>query len=114
MIHRPMHWSPTLCVAIVVATSQGACGDNGSSAGTAGGNSFSSGSAGGSNAGGSGGTAGSGGGFAVSSGAAGAGGATDKLEVEPSALQTITVKAGQTTPTVAYDATLNGQPIKAG
>ncbi len=32
------------------------------------------------------------------------------LDVEPAALQTITVQAGQMTPTVAYTATVNGQP----
>jgi hypothetical protein len=36
------------------------------------------------------------------------------LDVQPSALQTITVTAGQTMPTVSYQATLDGQPIKAG
>jgi hypothetical protein len=35
------------------------------------------------------------------------------FDVEPSALQTITVAAGQTTPTVQYTATLNGNPIGA-
>ena len=35
------------------------------------------------------------------------------FDVEPSALQTITVAAGQTTPTVAYKATLNGNPVSA-
>jgi hypothetical protein len=35
------------------------------------------------------------------------------FDVEPAALQTITVPAGQTMPTVTYAATLGGQPIKA-
>ena len=35
------------------------------------------------------------------------------FDVEPSALQTITVTAGQTTPTVVYKATLEGNPITA-
>jgi hypothetical protein len=36
------------------------------------------------------------------------------FDVEPSALQTISVTIGQTMPTVVYDATLNGAPINAG
>jgi len=36
------------------------------------------------------------------------------FDVEPSTLQTITVTAGQTTPTVPYAATLDGNPIGAG
>ncbi len=47
-------------------------------------------------------------------GSVGAGGATAGFDVEPSALQTITVTAGQTTPTVKYSATLDGVPISAG
>ncbi len=35
------------------------------------------------------------------------------FDVEPAAPQTITVTAGQTTPTVLYEATLGGQPINA-
>ncbi len=35
------------------------------------------------------------------------------LDVQPSALQTITVTAGQTPPTVTYQSTLNGQPASA-
>src|SRR5438094_9091295 len=36
------------------------------------------------------------------------------LDVQPSGLQTITVVAGQMTPTVSYTATLDGQPVNAG
>ncbi|HZS41409.1 MAG TPA: hypothetical protein VFF06_31485 [Polyangia bacterium] len=36
------------------------------------------------------------------------------LDVQPASLQTITVVAGQTTPTVTYTATLDGQPVNAG
>jgi hypothetical protein len=44
-------------------------------------------------------------------GSGGAGGAAqDVLDVQPSALQTITVSAGQTMPTVTYSATRNGAP----
>ncbi len=38
-------------------------------------------------------------------------GGSNGFDVEPSALQTITVMAGMTTPTVAYIATLDGQPV---
>ena len=41
------------------------------------------------------------------------GDAAGLFDVEPSALQTITVAAGQTTPTVVYKATLAGNPIAA-
>jgi hypothetical protein len=39
--------------------------------------------------------------------------AAQVFDVEPSALQTITVAANQTMPTVVYQATLDGKPIKA-
>ncbi len=44
----------------------------------------------------------------------GTGGAVAGLDVEPTPLQTITVTAGKTTPTVTYKATYNGLPIAAG
>ncbi len=39
--------------------------------------------------------------------------APEAFDVQPNAMQTITVQAGQQTPTVAYTATLNGSPINA-
>ena len=39
---------------------------------------------------------------------------TSGLDVEPSTLQTITVNAGQTTPTVTFQATNNGAPAAVG
>jgi hypothetical protein len=39
--------------------------------------------------------------------------AANVFDVEPSALQTITVTAGQTTPTVTYVATIDGNPVAA-
>ncbi len=36
------------------------------------------------------------------------------FDVQPAPLQSLTVKAGQTTPTVLYKATLGGNPVKAG
>ena len=42
------------------------------------------------------------------------GGSQGPLDVTPSALQTITVQAGNTTPTVHYKATVNGNPVNAG
>jgi hypothetical protein len=41
-------------------------------------------------------------------------GTTSGIDVEPATLQTITVMAGQSTPTVMYAATLNGQPVNVG
>src|SRR5690349_5511257 len=38
-------------------------------------------------------------------------GAATGLDVQPAALQTISVGPGATTPTVGYTATLNGQPV---
>jgi hypothetical protein len=45
---------------------------------------------------------------------AGGGDGAGVFDVEPSTLQTITVTAGQTMPTVPYAATLDGNPIGAG
>ncbi len=65
--------------------------------------------------GGAGGGAGSGGGnIFVGSATGSGGGTTQSFDVEPKALQTITVTAGQTMPTVAFTATLDGKPINAG
>ena len=50
----------------------------------------------------------------VDSGGQGVSDAPHVFDVQPSALQTITVPAGQTMPTVTYQATLDGQPIQAG
>ncbi|AKU98792.1 hypothetical protein AKJ09_05456 [Labilithrix luteola] len=41
-------------------------------------------------------------------------GSTQGFDVQPSTLQTITVVAGQTTPTVVFDATLKGAPANVG
>jgi hypothetical protein len=56
------------------------------------------------------GTAGDGGGFITSSGT----GTMAGFDVQPSAMQTITVTAGQPVPAVTYTATLDGQPANAG
>ena len=61
------------------------------------------------------GTGGSGGGALLRVGrGAGGGSTTQGLDVTPTTLQTITVAAGQTTPTVTYKATLDGKTINVG
>ena len=59
---------------------------------------------------GNGGAGGNGGSTAVFVGP-GSGGASHAFDVEPSALQTIDVKIGQSTPTVKYKATRDGSPV---
>jgi hypothetical protein len=99
-------WSsfPILGVAVVVA----AC------AATSSRSSFTGGSAGNGAGGAASGAAGGGGNGGLSFVSSSAGGASQGLSVEPSAMQTITVSAGQATPTVTYDATLNGMPVAVG
>lgn len=98
-----------LSVAVAAAAGVGACSsdsqfaDDQASSGSSG---KSSSGHGGSGVGGS----GVGTGFADSSGA-GIGGNGQTFDVQPSALQTITVAPGSTTPTVKYKATSNGQPV---
>lgn len=65
--------------------------------------------------GGAGGAAtGSTGAFMATGGNGGAGGAVQGFDVLPAAMQTITVALGAQTPTVAYAAKLNGNPVAAG
>ena len=114
MMVRASRFGTVLGLALCTAGLAAACGGGKVTTGTAHG-----GTGGGSGTGGSGsGTGGTGGSSLTlvgSSGtSSGTGGAVAGLDVEPSALQTITVAAGQTTPTVKYTATLNGQPIGAG
>jgi hypothetical protein len=101
-----------LFLAVFVAAGMAACGSNGSSAHTGSGASMSSsgGGHGGSGAGASGST-GSGISLAMGSGGAGTGGNTQSLDVTPTTLQTLAVTAGQTMPTVTFNATLDGNPI---
>ena len=116
MIARFSVWGSALGFSLAAAATLAACGSNGSSAGTAqggtGGSHSGSGTAsGGANTGGA--SDGAGGTTFVTS-STGNGGAMQGLDVQPSALQTITVNAGQITPSVTYTATLNGSPISAG
>jgi hypothetical protein len=92
-----------LGLALMTAVSAAACGSSkgsgfGNTSGTSG-----TGGAGASNGSGN-------GGFSFSSSSAGS---TQGFDVEPSALQPITVTAGQMTPTVTYKATLDGAPVSA-
>lgn len=90
------------------AGAAGSSGAAGSAAGTAGASGASAGSAGAS------GTAGAAGSTAGAAGTAGSAGKANVFEVTPVPLQTITVPINQSAPTVAYSATLNGQPVNAG
>jgi hypothetical protein len=112
-------WSSALGLTISIAAGQAACGSTGNGGATSG-----TGGTGGSTsthttATGSGGAGGGGFGgssfVTSSSGTGGSGGEQMQgFDVQPTALQTITVTAGQTMPTVLYTATLDGHPINAG
>ena len=122
MMVRASRFGTVLGLALCTAGMAAACGGGKVTTGTAHGGTGGGGAGGnGTGTGGNGsGTGGNGGssltlvGSTGSSGSSGTGGAVAGLDVEPSALQTITVTAGQTMPTVKYTATLDGQPISAG
>jgi hypothetical protein len=110
MGRRFSRWATALGVTVGVAAAMAACGGKGTTTtngtgatggthGTGAGDATS-----GTNSGGAGGT--------LLMSTVGAGGAV--FDVEPSAMQTITVPIGQTSPTVTYDATLGGSPVSAG
>lgn len=105
-----------LTLSMVAAAVNTACDGGGSSgsAGSAGsGTGGSSGSgAAGSGAAGAGAMGGSGGDIFPSGGSGGS--QQQGFDVQPAAMQTITVGIGQQTPTVMYSATLDGQPVSAG
>lgn len=112
-------WTAALGLTVSFAAGQAACGGAGGSAtssggagGTASTQTSTSGSGGATSSNGSGGSS-----FVTSSssGTGGSGGAQMQgFDVQPAALQTITVNAGQTMPTITYAATLDGHPINAG
>jgi hypothetical protein len=109
MLGRFSRWGSALGVIVATAAAIAACGGSGSTAGT------SSKGTGGTHSGSSGtGAMGGGGSSGVFVSSAGSGGSMQAFDVEPKPLQTITVTAGQNTPTVDYTATLNGNPIAAG
>jgi hypothetical protein len=108
----PRAWVVTLGIALVVSSAMAACGSSKGTTSTHGtGASFGSGGSGASAAGGAATSTGSG----LGASFAGSGGAsTQGLAIEPSGLQTITVTAGQTQPTLSFKATNNGQPTNVG
>ena len=122
MIARSLQWGSAFGLSLVIAAAMAACGGHGGTGATkgSGGSPSGSGSTGTGKAtssagtGGGAGTGGSIGSFVSSSGTSGTGGAQQGLVVEPVPLQTITVTAGQTMPTVSYTATLDGNPVNAG
>ncbi len=101
-----------LLLSLAVAAGAAACGggsnatSSAGSAGGAGGHATSSGTGGTQSS-----ASGTGG---ISLSTSGSGGNTQGFDVEPKALQTIKVTAGQTKPTVTYKATLNGKAISVG
>jgi hypothetical protein len=102
-MHRRL--SACLIVGVVAAGFMGACGSEGTdTSGGAQGGSSTVGTA-------SGGEGGSGAGFSVSSAG---GGVVQGLHVEPVDAQVITVQAGTKTPTVAFSAFFDGNPVAAG
>lgn len=112
------HW--VLGFALGAAAVAGACGGNNASDGSAFGGSSGNGGDGGGGSSGSDGGAGDasigndGSLFDTGPGPGDSGEASQGFDVQPAALQTITVAAGQTTPTVTFTATYNGHPINAG
>src|SRR5690348_4142560 len=110
MLARRYPWGAALSLIIAGTAGLAACGggdvstssqgSGGSQAGSAGSGAASTGGAGG---------AGDAGSFA--GGTSGAAGQQQAFDVQPSATQTITVAAGQSTPTVSYTATLDGSPV---
>ncbi|MGK4001543.1 hypothetical protein WMF31_02885 [Sorangium sp. So ce1036] len=113
MANKSSRWSMALGLVVGLAAGIAACGGSGAS--TPPGSSGTGGNGGDGGAAGTGGVAEGSGSFGtLATTTTGTGGAELGLSVEPSALQTITVTAGQTTPTVAYTATLRGNPVSAG
>jgi hypothetical protein len=93
------------------AVGAAACGGGGTASTTTGGHTGGhSGSS--SSGGGETGHGGQGGGIFISTGSGGT--QMQGFDVQPAALQTLTVPIGQTMPAVTYTATLDGQPISAG
>jgi hypothetical protein len=116
MLGRSSRLGFVITVAVTVAAGMAACGGTGgtgnTSTGTGGKSTSSTASSG---AGGLGGGGSSGAFITTSSSVGGAGGTMMQgFDVEPTPLQTLSVPMGQTMPTVAYTATLNGNPIGAG
>lgn len=104
MHQRFSFWGTALVGTVAVAAGQAACGAAGTSAGAGGDASTSTGASS---------VAGAGGGDFVGVGSTGTegSGSTQAFDVTPSALQTLDISAGQTSPTLAYAATLNGSPV---
>ncbi len=114
MLARASRFGTVLGLAVFVAAIAAACGGGKVSTGTSSHGTTGTGGAGT----GTGGSNGNGGSSLTlvgsSTSGSGTGGSTNVLDVEPTPVQTITVTAGQTTPTVKYTATLNGQPANPG
>jgi hypothetical protein len=101
-------WVLALATTLVGAGSLGACGSGATSSESS---KSVSGSGTGSGTGGMGGLGGGGTGGNIFTGPVGAGGSQQAFDVEPSALETLVVPLGKTTPTQLYKATVNGAPV---
>jgi hypothetical protein len=108
----PVRLGSALGIAVVAAATVASCGGSGGiTPGTGG---APAGSSSGSSGSGALGGGGSGDVFTTSAGTGQGGAQQQGFDIQPVPLQTITVVAGQSTPTVSYAATLDGNPIKAG
>src|SRR4051812_14750475 len=112
MIVHPLRLGTALGLALVTAAGLASCGGGGGDTGstTQGAGGTHSGSSSGSSVG----TMGGGGSGDIFVTSSGVGGAHQGFDIQPAPLQTITVVAGQSTPTVAYTATLDGNSVNAG
>ncbi len=117
MMVRASRFGTVLGLAIFTAGIVAACGGGKITTGTSQGGTGAAAGTGGAGAGGAN-DGGSGGGSSLTlvgaTSSSGTGGSIAGLDVEPTPVQTISVTAGKTTPTVKYTATYNGQPIGAG
>lgn len=117
MLNRRTHHHLHLALALAVsgAVIQAACGGGGDASSESAGSGTGAGGAGGVGGMEAASSTGIGGSFVGSATGTGVGGGEPQaFDVQPSAMQTITVNIGQSTPTVTFTATLNGQPISAG
>jgi hypothetical protein len=111
MIVPPVRFGAALGLALVTAAGVASCGGgSGTTQGVGGAHSGSSSGSGDSSSVATGGGAG-GDSFVTSSGV---GGMQQGFDIQPVSVQTITVVAGQSTPTVGYTATLDGAAVNAG
>jgi hypothetical protein len=111
---RTSHWGMPLVLALAGAGGAASCGSNAATSAAQGTGGHHTASASGTGASGGAGNGTGGTLFASGSGPSGSGGQQQGFDVQPSAMQTLTVTAGQSPPTLTYVATYLGQPANAG